>query len=62
MQKLKSNKMLGEAVLKNLSIYWNDYMNLLSCRYQMYLQGAKNLDMYLSFAVFMTLDIQAGHW
>ena len=57
--------MLGDrrkAVFKIVSIHSNEYMNLHSYCYQMYLQGAKKLDMYLSFTVFMTLDIQAGHW
>ena len=55
------NKM-AQRFFKILSIHSNEYMNLLSCRYQMYLQGAKKLHTYLYFTIFMTLDIQAGHW
>ena len=47
---------------KIVNIHSNEYFNLFSYCYQMYLQGAKKLDKYLSFKVFMTLDIQAGHW
>ena len=38
-----------KAVLKIISIHSNEHMNLPSCRHQMYLHGAKKLDMYLPF-------------
>ena len=55
-------KVRRKAGFKIVSNHSNEYMNWISCLYQMYLQCAKKLDKYLSFKVFMTLDIQAGHW